>query len=380
MSGDFVATQPLDETPSGQSQGGDRPVATLIIVFLMLGVTGAGAYLSNSLSEISNGALLKLGGNLPQATLDRYGQWRLLAAKLQMGSLLNAAVFVPFFWVVAAAFERRYGSVAVLVIFVLSSLLTGAATLYLLNNEQLVSVGGGGPALCLATCMITVSVLEGDWRRSLLRWRNLATIPFLLLTASGIAKGAADLYSLSCGAIFGLVVAAALPRHSAEATNHLTARLLSGSLVVCMIVTIAWLKTPMPTYFLSEAEAFRAAAPRYTAEMDELNKRLTALTDEVMEGRLSRQQLGVRVELELLPDWQRSASRWQQQSFNPAVPDGHKLVHMMAYLTHRRKFLEASAHGWTTESVDAFAQASVHMAKAETARAAMARRQEDTKR
>lgn len=380
MSGDFVATQPVEEALPGDSQGVDRPVATLIVILLMLGVTGAAAYLSNSLSEISNGALLKLGGNLPQATLDRYGQWRLLAAKLQLGSLLNAAVFVPFFWVVAAAFERRYGPVALLVIFVLSSLLTGAATLYLLNNEQLVSVGGGGPALCLATCMLTVSVLDGGLSRSLLRWRNLAAMPFLLLTVSGIANGAADLYSLGCGAVFGLVVAAVLPRRSVETTRHLTARLLWGTLVVCMVVTIAWLKTPMPSYFLSEAEAFRAAAPRYTAEMDELNKRLTVLTDEVIEGRLSRQQLGARVEQELLPDWRRSASRWQQQSFNPAVPDGDKLVHMMAYLTHRRKFLEATAQGWATESVEAFAQASVHMAKAEAARAALARRPEDTKR
>lgn len=344
---------------------------TCVIMLLMLGVTVAGFYLSNNWSQISSEALLTLGGNAPLVTLDSAGQWRLLAAKLQLGSWRSVAVFLPFFWVVGAAFERRHGSLALAVTFVLGSVLTSATTLYLTKDPGRISIGAGGPALGLLTCMLVTLALDGRLKDELQRWRYLAAIPYLLLTIDAISRGAADVYSLGCGAAFGLVVAAVLFRPGRLTAGG--ARLAALTLLAGGAAGVVLWQTPRPAYFLSEARAFQDATVQYAKDVSGLEGQLALMTDAAMKGQLTQEQLGARAEKELVPQWRELESRWLQRSFNPAVPGGDKLEHMKAYLSHRRQFVEASAQGWRTGNAQALEQANAHLAKAEAARAAMSR-------
>src|SRR3982750_3481872 len=103
---------------------------TLLIVLAMTGLTAAAFYSSDSWLVLGNDALLKWGGNSAMTTLEMGNAWRLVASKLQLGSMVGVVALVPFFWVVSTAFERTYGALSLLLSFVLVSALCSVATLY----------------------------------------------------------------------------------------------------------------------------------------------------------------------------------------------------------------------------------------------------------
>lgn len=342
------------------------------VMLLMLGFTFAGFHLSQNWSQIHNDALLYLGGNVPLATLDGFGHWRLLAAKFQIGSWRSLAFFLPFFWVVATAFERRYGSVALAVAFVLGSLVTSAATLYLMNNAGRISIGAGGPALALMTCMLVTSALDGRLKEELGHWRSIAAIPYLLVTVDAMSRGTADLYSLGSGAVFGLVIAATLYRPGGRPAAAV--RLIGLAVAGCAVAAILVMLTPKPPFYLSEVQAFRAATTRFFEDAGNLNSRFAALNESAKKGEISGQQLGAKVEQDLVPAWRELEGWWRQQPLNPAVPEGQNIAHVTTYVSEQRQFVEASARAWKTGDAQAVEQAVAHLTKAEAARAAMVKR------
>lgn len=342
------------------------------LMLLMLGFTLAGFHLSGNWGQIHHEALLVLGGNVPLATLDSFGQWRLVAAKLQMGSWRSLLFFLPFFWAVATAFERRHGSVALAVGFVLGSLVTSAATLYLMNSAGRISIGAGGPGLALLTCMLVTLALDGRLKEELGNWRSLAAVPYLLVTVDAITRGAADVYSLGSGAVFGLVMAAALYRRGDQAPGPV--RLIGLAAAVLAAVVIALMQTPRPAFYLSQVRLFQASTTRLLEAAGRLNHELTRLTDSAKKGEISSQQLAEATEQDLIPAWRQLESWWKEQPLNPAVPEGEKIVHMTAYVSQQRLFVEASARAWKSGDAQAAEQANAHRAQAEAARTAMVTR------
>lgn len=342
------------------------------LMLLMLGVTIAGFHFSQNWSQISNDALLYLGGNVPLATLDGFGHWRLLAAKFQIGSWRSLAFFLPFFWVVATAFERRYGSVALAVAFVLGSVVTSAATLYLMNNAGRISIGAGGPALALMTCMLVTFALDGRLKEELGHWRSIAAIPYLLITVDAMSRGAADVYSLGSGAVFGLVIVAALYRPGGRPAA--VVRLIGLTVPACAAVAVLIMLTPKPSFYLSQVQAFQSATTRFFEDAGKLNNRFGALSESAKKGEISNQELGAKVEQDLVPAWRELESWWRQQPLNPAVPEGDKIAHVTAYVSEQRQFVEASARAWKTGDAKDVEQSIAHLTRAEAARAAMLKR------
>ena len=345
---------------------------TFLVMLLMLGVTFAGFLISNSWNQINSEALLKLGGNAPLATLDGFGLWRLLAAKFQIGSWRSLALFLPFFWVVATAFERRYGPVALAVTFVLGSLVTSSATLYLMNSGGRISIGAGGPALALMTCMLVTSALDGQLKEELRHWRSFAAAPYLLITVDAISRGTADVYSLGSGVVFGLVAAAALYRPVAKPAGAV--RLIALTVPVCAAVAVVIMLTPKPPFYLSEVQAFHAASTRFFEDAGALNNRFAQLTESAKKGDINNLQLAAKVEQDLVPAWRELEQWWQQQALNPSVPEGDNIALVAAYLNAQRQSVEASARAWKTGDAQAVEQAVAYLKKAEAARAAMVKR------
>ncbi len=369
MTTDFLNTQPLMQASRPPPR---RPWMTLLLALIIITVTATGAYLSGNWLQVSNDVMLRLGANVPMATLDQFGAWRLLTAKLLFQSPVVLAVFLPFFVMAAVAFERRHGAIALLVYFVVASVIASAATLYFIADELKMSAGAGGPAWAIATAML-VSLrdpLRDKWFRP--QAKHLAGLPYVALCAFGAYVGTIDMASMGAGVLLGLVCGWYLRRADAAMPTHQFARLAIIAAIGGCLSTIALMRAPTPSYFLSEVRQFVQDAKNYTSELNGLNAQVQALTDQALAGSITRPALAERMTQDLIPKWMAAEKRWTTRSWNPNIPDGPKLAPMKSYVTHRTRFLQASAVGWANEDTDAFAQASVHFSKMHAAQLALA--------
>ena len=346
--------------------------ATLLVLLAMLGLTATALYSSGTWFALGNDALLKWGGNSATTTLDSGNAWRLVASKLQLGSMIGVAAFIPFFWVVSRAFERTYGALSLLVSFVLVSALCSVATLYV-RDFATVSVGAGGPALGLGLCLLIAMGrgLEGaPRRRDFSVFKALALLPLLGLLGFAVAKGSADFGSLLCGLCCGAVMGVLLRPTAAKASAGRGSRLaaVAASVVAAAAITAGTLYAPRPPYYWSEMLALQQAAREYESQINPLNARFETFMNKALDGDIPPKELVPEMAAELIPAWRAIEQRWSAFTINPAMPDAAILASMKQYPQSRRAFLEATFRGWTTGDETAFIEAAKHKAMLEQAR------------
>ncbi|MDB5947451.1 MAG: Membrane associated serine protease, rhomboid family [Ramlibacter sp.] len=376
MTPDFEPTQPLDEAAStGRRRRLAPPSNTLLLCLAMLAMTAVVVWHSASWTQGDNAAIIRFGANFPQGSHDRYGQWRLLAAKLQFSSWQVSAILLPFFWVVSRAFERTYGRLVHLGFFIGAALLTSTATLFFLHNEKLMSVGCGGPTLAMTGCLAVASAcgrVGVPPLRSVLGWRTLLAVPFLGFSIVALASGSADAASLLGGLAAGAVAGLVLPSATQPAQAHDSAVLGGAALAAIALVTAGLVLAPRPSYYLSESIAFHKLVSGYGPEVDGLNRRFEAMAELGLSEQLSREQLAARSVSDVQPAWRAAAAKWAAVRVNPAVPDAEKLPLMQAYLADKLAFLEATARSWAADDAAALIEASKHKDALERARVALA--------
>ena len=177
-----------------------------------------------------------MGGNVAMSTLEPFGQWRLLTAKLNLASTLALALFVPFLYVVSSRFERRYGTAAQVVTFVLASVLCSIGTL-LSGDYTRLSTGAIGVALAFACCLVVAQILEDRrTKRGGLKpsWSAIvATVLLGAYMAPGTLSGGLDIGSLGVGIVVGLVLGFALVPES-EAQGSAKARARNAGIAIAL--------------------------------------------------------------------------------------------------------------------------------------------------
>lgn len=372
--------QPFDDTrpdtrPAALDAGITRKRAwawcTLLILLAMLGLTATALYSSNAWFA-PNDALLKWGGNSATTTLQSGNAWRLVASKLQLGSVIGAAAFIPFFWVVSGAFERTYGALSLLLSFVLVSALCSVATLYF-RDFATVSVGAGGPALGLGLCLL-IAMLRGTegapGRSDLSILSGLALVPLLGLLGFAVAKGSADFGSLLCGLSCGAVMGMLLQPKAAQASAGRGSRFaaVAVSVAAAAVIVGGTLYAPRPPYYWSEVVVLQQAAREYESQINPLNARFETFMNRALDGDIPPKDLVPEMQAELIPAWRAIEQRWSVFTINPAMPDAAMLASMKQYPQSRRAFLEATFRGWTTGDETAFIDAAKHKAMLEQAR------------
>lgn len=303
-------------------------------------------------------------------TLEGWNGWRLIAAKLQLGSMLGIVTFIPFFWVVSGAFERSYGALSLLFSFVLISALCSLATLYFRDFET-VSVGAGGPALGLGLCLLVAMLRREDGaprRQDFSIFRGLALLPLLGLLGFSVIRGTADFASLgcglSCGVVLGLVLKPTVGRAPGR-RGHAGFMLATAAFIA---VVVGMLYAPRPPYYWSEVLALQQAAREYESQVNPLNARFDAFMSKALEGDIPPRDMVSQMEADLIPAWRAVEQRWGAFTINPAMPDAVILASMKQYPQSRRAFLEATFRGWATDDEAAFIEAAKHKVKLEQAR------------
>ncbi len=380
MSTAFEPTQPMTEEFVRLQSPARRNWKVLLsntnlLCLAMLGMTVWAMAIGPSWMATDNGALVKLGGNYPQGTLDHWGQWRLLAAKLQTGSWLAAALFLPFFWFVSRGFERTFGRTLHLGMFMAASALCSCATLVVLHDEKLISVGAGGPAMAFAACVGVAMLRRSPGAPSLHRWswRSLIALPYPVMIGFSIARGSADLASLLCGLLVGVTAGLYLPTAEQPVRMREKLTLWAGAAASLGLVVAGLAVAPRPSYYMSESLAFAEAAKGYTTAIDELNRKYEALVAQGVSQELTREQLGARMAADILPAWRVANAQWVAYKVNPAVPGADKAPAMKAYVASKLAFLELSTTVWVGGEPDALIEASKHKDALEQARLAMAK-------
>lgn len=380
MSTAFEPTQPMAQEPLRLQNPLHRTWEVLLsntslLCLAMLGMTVWAMAIGPSWSATNNDALIKLGGNYPQGTLDSWGQWRLLAAKLQTGSWLAAALFLPFFWFVSRGFERTFGRTLHLGMFLAASALCSCATLVVLHDEKLISIGAGGPAVALAACvgvaMLRRSPGAPSWRSG--SWWSLIALPYLVLIGFAIARGSADLASLLCGLLVGVAAGLFLPTVEQPVRMREKLALGAGAAAALGLVAAALAVAPRPSYYQSESLAFKKTAKAYTTAIDGLNRKYEALVAQGVSQELTREQLGADMEADILPDWRAANEQWMAYQVNPAVPGAEKVPAMKKYVASKLSFLEITTKVWAGGEPDALIEAARHKDALEEARLTMAR-------
>ncbi len=380
MSTAFEPTQPMVQEPLRLQNPKPRTWKVLLsntslLCLAMLGMTVWAMAIGPSWTATNNDTLVKLGGNYPQGTLESGGQWRLLAAKLQTGSWLAAALFLPFFWFVSRSFERTFGRTLHLSIFLAASALCSCATLVVLHDEKLISIGAGGPAVTFAACVGVVMLRRSpgapSWRSG--SWWSLTPLPYFVLLGFSIARGSADLASLLCGLLVGVVAGLFLPT-VAQPVRTLGKLAFGASAAAALGLVAAGLAVaPRPSYYQGESRAFRETGKAYTKAIDGLNRNYEALVAQGVSQELTREQLGARMEADILPAWRAANAQWIAYKVNPAVPGADKAPAMKAYVASKLAFLELSAKVWAGGEPDALIEASKHKDALEQARLVMAK-------
>lgn len=380
MSAVFEPTQPMAKEPLRLQNPMHRNWEVLmsntsLLCLSMLGMTVWAMAIGPSWTATNNDALIRLGGNFPQGTLDNGGQWRLLAAKLQTGSWLAAALFLPFFWFVSRGFERVFGRALHLGMFLVTSALCSCATLVVLHDEKLVSIGAGGPAMALAAC-VGVAMLRRlpgapSWRSW--SWWSLIALPYLVLLGFSIARGSADLASLLCGLLVGFMAGLYLPTMKQPVRMREKLVLGVGTAAAAGLVAIGLAVAPRPSYYLRESLAFKEIAKAYTTAIDGLNRKYEALVAQGVSQKLTREQLGALMEAEILPAWRSANVQWMAYKVNPAVPGADKVPTMKYYVANKLAFLELNTKVWAGGDPDALIEASRHKEALELARLTMAK-------
>ncbi|MES2945989.1 MAG: rhomboid family intramembrane serine protease [Pseudomonadota bacterium] len=317
MSAAFEPTQPMVQEPLRLQNPQRRTWEVLLsntslLCLAMLGMTVWAMAIGPSWTATNNDALVKLGGNYPQGTLDTGGKWRLLAAKLQTGSWLAAALFLPFFWFVSRGFEQTFGQTLHLGMFLATSALCSCATLVVLHDEKLVSIGAGGPAVAFAACVGVAMLRRSPGAPS---WRNwslwsLIALPYLVLIGFDIARGSADLASLLCGLLVGVVAGLYLPTVEQPVRMREMLVLGAGVAAVLGLVAAALALAPRPPYDLSESLAFKKTVKAYTTVIDGLNRKYEALVAQAVSQELTREQLAASMEADILPAWRAANEHW----------------------------------------------------------------------
>lgn len=348
------------------------PWGTLLILLVMLGLTTAMLYSAGDWFAPGNDALLKWGGNSAMTTLEGGNAWRLVASKLQLGSLIGLVAFIPFFWVVSGAFERTYGALSLLLSFVLVSALCSVATLYF-RDFATVSVGAGGPVLGMGLCLLVVMLRGAEGapgRRDLSILKGLALFPLLGLLGFAVVKGSADFASLlgglSCGAILGLLLQPRVAEDRAGRGRRLAAVAASAAAVVA--VAVGTLYAPRPPYYWSEVVALRQAARDYESQINPLNARFEAFMNKALDEDIPPKDLVPQMQAELIPAWRAVERRWDAFTINPAMPDAPVLASMKQYPQSSRAFLEATFRAWAAGDETAFIEAAKHKQTLEQAR------------
>ncbi len=371
MSHAFPDTQPL-VLKSGSSSRPYVVWSTMLLTLAMLGLTAATLYTANTWNSPGEDVLLKWGGNSAMTTLDNWNGWRLIAAKLQLGSTVGIVTFIPFFWVVAGAFERRYGGLSLLLSFLLISALSSVATLYF-RDFKTVSVGAGGPALGLVLCLLVARFRKVDAAsdsQDLSILKGLAVLPWLSLLGYAVYKGKADFASLICGLACGIFLGFVLESKAGKAAVGM--RRWRGTFATSMAAAIAiavgmW-NAPQPPYYWAEVLALKQAAREYESQINPLNTRFEAFMNQAMDSDIQPKELVSQMEAELIPQWRAVEQRWSAFTINPAMPDAVMLASMKQYPQNRRAFLEATFRGWSTDDESAFIEAAKHKEKLEQAR------------
>jgi hypothetical protein len=373
--------QPFDDTrpdtrPAALDAGITRKRAwawcTLLILLAMLGLTAVMLHSAGDWFAPGNDALMKWGGNSATTTLQGGNAWRLVASKLQLGSVIGLVAFIPFFWVVSGAFERTYGALSLLLSFVLVSALCSVTTLYF-RDFATVSVGAGGPALGLGLCLLVAMLRKtqgAPGRRDLSILRGLALVPLLGLLGFAVAKGSADFSSLLCGLSCGAVMGMLLQPKAAQASAGRGRRLAAVAVSAAAVVAIAagTLYAPRPPYYWSEVLALRQAARDYESQINPLNARFEAFMNKALDEDIPPKDLVPQMQAELIPAWRAIEQRWDAFTINPAMPDAPMLASMKQYPQSRRAFLEATFRGWATGDETAFIEAAKHKERLEQAR------------
>ncbi len=333
------------------------PWSTLFILLAMLVLTGLALQDAGSWLVAGNRALIDYGASAPMTTLDEGGAWRLFAARLQLGSSLTAALFLPFFWVASTAFERRNGSVAHLLVFLVVSAGCSVASMYF-RGSGVISIGGGGPALALGLgAWLQAWRDPGSARWSWLRF--CAALPFLALVAYGLYGGNSDLGSLGCGLLCGLVLGMVLPSQGGQGDATLSRRRLAALVAGLVLLTAGgWHQAPRPPYYWSEVVRFQALGKDYEERVNRLTGALDAQIEQVLQAKTDTQAMVKKAEDELLPQWRALNQLWSSLQLNPALPDAHRVATMQAYVAAQQAFWDATLRGWKGED-EAFLEAAL---------------------
>lgn len=345
---------------------------TALLVAGMVLLTAIALFSERSWFAAGNAELLRWGGNSAMTTLDGWNWWRLLGAKFQLGSTLALVTFIPFFWVVSAAFERRYGPSMLLSGFVALSVISSLATLYVREFDA-VSIGAGGPALGLGACLFLAFLKTPKSAMQLEKFgirRWLLAAPYLALLVFALSTGTADYASLGAGLLCGMLLGAVLLlTHTNEKgqSSRVAVYCLTG-LVIPILVVAGTRYAPHPPYYWSEAVAFKKAAREYESEINPLNARFDVYMKKALDEDLPPSSLVPQMEAELLPAWRLVERRWDTFVVNPSLPDAQLAFAMKQYPKSRLRFLESTFKGWTSGNEDHFIEAAKHKLQLEQAR------------
>ncbi|MES2941366.1 MAG: rhomboid family intramembrane serine protease [Pseudomonadota bacterium] len=243
----FNNTWPDTEPAAFDGPAGHAPApawCTLLILLAMLGLTAMALDSAGNWLAASNDALLKWDGHSAIITLESGNWWRLVASRLQLGSMIGILAFLPFFWVVSGAFERIYGALSLLLFFVLVSASCSVTALYFRDFET-ISVGAGGPALGLGMCLLVAmwrGVEGAPQMRDFSLPRGLALLPLPGLLGFAVLKGSADLGSLIAGLMCGGVLGLLLQPKAASVDTGRKKPL--AALAACLIVVLTIAAAP----------------------------------------------------------------------------------------------------------------------------------------
>jgi rhomboid protease GluP len=317
-------------------------VAVNVVVFVATLVAGAGLF--RAVPEV----MLKWGANYGPVTGD--GEpWRLLTYMFLHYGVVHLAFNMWALWDAGRLVERLYGNIAFLLLYVLSGICGGLASLAW-NTPQVVVAAGASGAVFGVYGALFAFVL-----------RHKRAVPKAVLGSIGASAAVFVAFSLFIGALVtgidnaahlgglagGFVGGFALARPAPSAAQS-TGRLAAAAAGGVAVVVVLWTLLPPPPYRYSEQRAAELAIQAFLERENETVKLARAVLDPLKRGEISEPDAADRLEREVVPRWEAVHRELSAVVLSEAAPASKRLKLAVRYTAVRREILTELAAGLRT--------------------------------
>ena len=287
-------------------------IAVFIAMSIKVGHVGA----------FDQGTLIHWGGNFGSLTVA--GEWwRLATATFLHGNVAHVAINMWALWSFGRAVERLYGGPVYACIYVTSGVIASLASIAW--EPTRVSVGASGAIFAvLGAFLVFLSLRRTQVPRAVVRAQAPSVFVFTLFNlVSGAMATGVDNAAHVGGVVAGLLLGAALARPlTATGRAPLRPWQVAGvaMLVAAAFGLTAW-QLRQPALPRSGAERFLQQHAWYVEQESANVRRWQELATQSSAGTLSDLEFGQRLEVEIVPFWERVEARLRAEApgSDPAV-------------------------------------------------------------